>query len=137
MASDIRSPDQAMRRIDALLAHVWMVRAFLKHSDDAIDDDEAQEIQRTLYDFHLAVGAAWKEQNAAEYLKLARKKYAKLRQASDNFTRIQPGLSSHTNYQMAAASLATAVAEIGEILEQQQAAPPSPTTGDFSDELLP
>jgi hypothetical protein len=137
MASDIPTPDQAMRRIDALLAHVWMVRAFLKHSDDAIEDEEAQEVQRTLYDFHLAVGAAWKEQNAAEYLKLARKKYAKLRQASEDFTRIQPELSSHTNYQMAVASLATAVGEIGEILDEQQAGSAAPATEDFSDELLP
>jgi hypothetical protein len=132
-----KSPQDAMRRIDALLAHVWMVRAFLKHSDDVVDDEEVQGIQRTLYDYQLAVGAAWKEQDADAYLKLARKKYAKLRQASAEFTRLQPEVSSHTNFQMAAASLATAVTEIGEILDRVAAAHPHTATGDFSDDLAP
>ena len=131
------SPDDAMRRIDALLAHVWMVRAFLKHSDDVVDDDEVQGIQRALYDYQLAVGESWKNQDAAAYLALARKKFAKLRAASAEFTRLQPEVSSHTNFQMAAASLATAVGEIGRILEQIGHDRAQTATGDFSDELSP
>jgi hypothetical protein len=69
-----------------------------------------------VYDFHLAVGAAWKVQNADEYLKQARKKFARLRNAAETFARIQPEVSSHTNFQMAAGSLSTAVKEIGEVL---------------------
>jgi hypothetical protein len=130
-------PDAAMRRIDSLLAHVWMVRQFLKHSDDVVDDDQVQAVQRTLYDYQLAVGAAWKDQNAESYLKMARKKFAKLRQASAEFTRIQPEVSAHTNFQMAAASLATAVAEIGEILDKIAKAHPHTATGDFSEDLAP
>jgi hypothetical protein len=110
--------DEAMRRIETLLAHVWMVRAFLKHSDEAAEDDELREIHRELYDYQLAVGAAWREQNAAEYLRQAHKKFAKLRHASEDFARIQPEISTHTNFQMAAASLTAAVAEIGRVLEQ-------------------
>jgi cob(I)alamin adenosyltransferase len=110
--------DEAMRRIDTLLAHVWMVRAFLKHSDEAAVDEELQEVHRALYDCHLAVGAAWREQNADAYLQLAHKKFSKLRQASETFARIQPEVSTHTNFQMAAASLTAAVAEIGQILDQ-------------------
>ncbi len=49
-----------MRQIESQLAHVWMVRTFLKHSED----DDLQEIFRTLYDFHLAIGAGWKVQDA-------------------------------------------------------------------------
>src|SRR5690349_14022250 len=112
------TPQDAMHRIDALLAHVWMVRAFLKHSDDVVDDEQVQGIQRTLYDYQLAVGAAWKQQDADTYLKLARKKFAKLREANLEFTRLQPEVSTHTNFQMAASSLATAVREIGEILDK-------------------
>ena len=107
-----------MRRIDTLLSHVWMVRAFLKHSDEAIEDEELQEIHRALYDYHLAVGAVWREQDAAAYLKLAHKKFAKLRAASDKFAEIQPEVSTHTNFQMAAQSLTAAVREIGEVLER-------------------
>ncbi len=112
------TPDDAMRRIDTLLSHVWMVRSFLKHSDEAVEDEELQEIHRALYDFHLAVGAAWQAQDAAAYLKMANKKFAKLRQASEDFRRIQPEVSSHTNFQMAVVSLATAVQEIGEVLNR-------------------
>jgi hypothetical protein len=110
------APDDAMRRIEAQLAHVWMVRAFLKHSDEAQDDEELAEVHRALYDFQLAVGGPCREGNAAEYLKLAGKKFARLRAAAETFERIQPEVSTHTNFQMAVASLNAAVAEIGAIL---------------------
>jgi hypothetical protein len=109
--------DEAMRRIDTLLAHVWMVRAFIKHSEEAEDDEELAGVHRALYDYQLAVGAAWREQNAAEYLKLAAKKFSKLRAAAETFARIQPEVSTHTNFQMATASLTAAVEQIGQILE--------------------
>ena len=112
------TPDETMRRIDTLLSHVWMVRAFLKHSDEAAEEDEIAEVHRELYDYMLALGAPLKAGDAAEYLKLANKKYAKLRRATELFVRIQPEVSSHTNFQMAAQSLAAAVAEIGDVLRQ-------------------
>lgn len=105
-----------MGRIDALLAHVWMVRAFLKHSEEAQEDDELASVHRELYDYMLALGGSLKENDAAAYLKLATKKYSKLRQATELFAEIQPEVSAHTNFQMALASLQTAVREIGELL---------------------
>jgi hypothetical protein len=117
------NPDEAMRRIETQLAHVWMVRAFLKHCDEAAEDEELQAVHRALYDYQLAVGAAWREQNSIEYLHLAGKKFSKLRQASEEFARIQPEISTHTNFQMAVASLTAAVAEIGQILDR--AKPPA------------
>lgn len=113
--------DEAMRRIDALLAHVWMVRTFVKHSEEAEEDDELNEIVRVLYDYSLALGPAWNAKDAAEYLKLAQKKFAKLRQATADFAALQPQVSAHTNFKMAVASLQTAVEEIGRILEGVQA----------------
>jgi hypothetical protein len=110
-------PDEAMRRIDTLLAHVWMVRAFVKHSEEAEEDEELADVHRALYDYHLAVGAAWREGNAEEYLKAANKKFVKLRAAAETFARIQPEVSAHTNFQMAVASLGEAVEQIGRILE--------------------
>lgn len=106
-----------MRRIDTLLAHVWMVRAFIKHSQETEDDEELADVHRALYDYHLAVGAAWRQQNAEEYLKQAGKKFSKLRAAAETFARIQPEVSTHTNFQMAVASLTAAVEQIGQILE--------------------
>jgi hypothetical protein len=108
-----------MHRIDTLLSHVWMVRTFLKHSDEAAADEELPEVYRELYDYTLALGAAWKEQDAAAYLKQAHKKYRKLKAAADRFTEIQPDVSTHTNFQMAVRSLNAAVDEIGRVLGEQ------------------
>ena len=110
------SPADAMQRIDTLVAHVWMVRTFLKHSDEA-DDEQLQMIYRELYDYTLALGAAWNDQDAAAYLKQAHKKYRKLKAAAELFVEIQPDISSHTNFQMAARSLTAAVDEIGRLLD--------------------
>ncbi len=105
-----------MHRIDTLLAHVWMVRTFLKHSEEAAEDDELAAIPRELYDFALALGGPLKNNDPAAYLKQAQKKYRKLKRATELFAEIQPEISDHTNFQMAVRSLTAAVREIGEIL---------------------
>ena len=110
------SATDLMLAIDTQLAHVWMVRAFIKHSDEAADDDELAEVHRELYDYMLALGGPLKEQNAEEYLRLARKKYGKLKRATEKFAEIQPEISQHTNFQMAVASLQAAVTEVGRLL---------------------
>ena len=113
------TPEDTMRRIDELLSHVWMVRAFLKHSDEAQEDDELAEVHRELYDYMLALGGPWKEGDAAGYLRQARKKLAKLRKCTELFLRIQPEISEHTNFKMAAQSLAAAVRDVAAMLDGQ------------------
>jgi hypothetical protein len=105
-----------MRQIDTQLAHVWMVRAFIKHSEEAAEDDELAEVHRELYDYMLALGASLKANDAAEYHRVARKKLAKLKQATALFAEIQPEVSGHTNFQMAVVSLTAAVHEIERLL---------------------
>jgi len=109
-------PADLMQAIDAQLAHVWMVRAFIKHSDEAADDEELAAVHRELYDYMLALGGPAKEGNAEEYLKLASKKFGKLRKAMELFERIQPEVSQHTNFIMAVASLRLAVFEVERLL---------------------
>jgi cob(I)alamin adenosyltransferase len=111
------TPDDAMRRIDTLLSHVWMVRTFLKHCEEAEEDEELQEIHRALYDYMLALGSPLRSGDAAAYLKQARKKLSKLRRASALFVEIQPDVSTHTNFQMASHSLSAAVAELEQVLQ--------------------
>ena len=111
------SPAEALARIDTLLAHVWMVRAFLKHSEEAEEDEDLAEVHRTLYDYMLALGGPLKENDPAAYLKQANKKFKKLQRATDQFVEIQPEVSNHTNFQMAVCSLTAAVSEIGAVLE--------------------
>jgi len=106
-----------MHAIDTQLAHVWMVRAFVKHSEEAAEDDEWADVHRELYDYMLALGGPLKENNAEEYLRLAKKKFCKLQKSAELFERIQPEVSQHTNFIMAVASLKAAVAEIGRLLE--------------------
>jgi hypothetical protein len=110
-------PVDLMRAVDTQLAHVWMVRAFPKHSEEAAEDDELAEVHRELYDYMLALGGPLKEGNADEYLRVARKKLARLVRAADTFRQIQPEISQHTNFQMAVASLTAAVEEIRRLLE--------------------
>jgi hypothetical protein len=112
------SATDLMHAIDRQLTHVWMVRAFLKHSDEAADDEELAGVHRELYDFMLALGGPLKAGDADEYLRLAKKKLRKLKAAAELFERIQPEVSQHTNFQMAAASLKLAVTEITRLLEQ-------------------
>jgi hypothetical protein len=110
-------PSGVMQAIDQQLAHVWMVRTFLKHSDEATEDEELAEVHRALYDFMLALGPAYEAEDAAQYLKLARKKWGKLNGATETFVQIQPEVSGHTNFRMASRSLQLAVAAIGRLLE--------------------
>jgi len=107
-----------MHAIDAQLAHVWMVRAFIKHSEEAAEDDELAEVHRELYDFMLALGGPLKDANAEEYLKVARKKFGKLKKAAELFETIQPEVSQHTNFIMAVGSLKQAVGEVERLISK-------------------
>lgn len=113
-----------MQRIDLLLSHVWMVRTFLKHCDEAIEDGELRDVHRGLYDYMLALGKPWKDQDATAYMKQAKKKLRRLKLAVELFNEIQPEVSGHTNFQMAARSLNEAVAEIRRIIESATATGP-------------
>ena len=103
---------QRVQRIDQQFCHVWMVRTFLKHSEEATEDEELQDVHRTLYDVMHAVGPAFAKGETEAYLKQVRKKLSKLKQATELFGEIQPEISGHTNFQMARRSLEAAVAEI-------------------------
>lgn len=110
-----------MQAVDAQLSHVWMVRTFLKHSEEAEEDDELREIVRVLYDFCLAVGPALAANDPAEYLKIIRKKLGKVRDAAAHYREILPQVSAHTNFQMAGRSLDAALTAIGALTEANSA----------------
>ncbi len=110
------APHDTMQQVDALFSHVWMVRTFLKHSEEAEEDDELSEVHRTLYDVMLSLGRPLADGDAETYLKQAKKKLGKLKRATQLFREIQPEVSGHTNFQMAARSLALSVQEIERVL---------------------
>ena len=107
---------ELMRRIDDSLSHIWMIRTFLKHSDEAAEDDELAEVHRELYDFMLALGPSIDAGDAKKYLHLARKKFSKLKRTAEHFSEIQPDVSGHMNFKMAAKSLGIAVSQIEHLL---------------------
>ena len=114
-------PGEAMDRVRAIdreVAHIWMVRTFLKHADESEDDEELRDIVRDLYDFILALGPLDEVDDPAVYLKMAKKKQGKLRRATELYEEIQPEVSGHTNFVMAARSLRTAVDQITALLHR-------------------
>ncbi|HBE67375.1 MAG TPA: amidohydrolase [Planctomycetaceae bacterium] len=106
-----------MQAIDKEVAHIWMVRCFLKHCDEAEDDEELASVHRDLYDFMLALGPALDAGDSNAYLKQVKKKLSKLRRATELFVEIQPEVSGHMNFQMAARSLQQAVAEVHVLMD--------------------
>ena len=117
--SDTANTDVAatVNAIDEQLAHLWMVRTFIKHSDEAVDDEELRDIARELYDFILAVAPAKQAEDDDAYIKMAKKKFAKLKTAASLYVDIQAEVSSHTNFEMAAKSLSLVIAKIEQLLK--------------------
>ncbi|MCC6509369.1 MAG: amidohydrolase [Pirellulaceae bacterium] len=112
----LENDQQLMASIDAQVAHIWMVRTFLKHSDEVKDDEELASVHRDLYDFMLALGPSLDAGDAAGYLKMARKKLTILSKATELLISIQPEVSGHMNFRMAAQSLSLAVGQIKSLL---------------------
>ena len=110
------TPAEAVERCNVLLAHLWMVRTFLKHADEIQEDEELLDVPRTLYDSIRAVEPAYQRSDAAEYLRRLGGKLPKLRRAAELFTREHKRVSDHTNFQMAALSLTGGVRQLEEVL---------------------
>jgi hypothetical protein len=110
---------ERVEQLDAILSHVWMVRTFLKHSDEAVDDAELAEVHRELYDVMLALGPSKEAGDSEGYLRIAGKKLGRLQKATELFVRIQPEVSGHMNFRMAARSLRVAVDAFTELLKSE------------------
>jgi hypothetical protein len=110
------SPEEAMERLNVILAHAWMVRTFLKHADEVQDEEEFLEVHRLIFDSIRAVEPSYQRKDAKEYLRRLGGKLPKLRRAAEFFAREHRRISDHTNFQMAALSLTGCVQHIEEIL---------------------
>ncbi len=115
-STDEQAAWDRVHAIDAAVAHLWMVRTFLKHCDESEDDEDLREIVRDVYDFILALGSLEDVEDPQKYLKQAKKKHSRLRRATEFYEQIQPEVSGHTNFVMAAKSLRIATDRIAENL---------------------
>ena len=123
------SPDEAMERLNTVMAHAWMVRTFLKHADEIQDDEELLSVPRMIFDYIRAVEPSYQRKDAKEYLLRAGGKLAKLRRVATLFAAEHRRASDHTNFQMAAQSLQGCVRQIEAILAAVQSAPSAQTAG--------
>jgi hypothetical protein len=114
------SPHEAVERLNVVLAHAWMVRNFLKHADEVQDDAEMLDVHRTVFDTIRAVEPSREQGDDKEYLRRLGNKLPKLRRAAEFFEKEYRRVSDHTNFQMAALSLAGCVRHIEEILAAVQ-----------------
>jgi hypothetical protein len=115
--------EQAVERLNVILAHLWMVRTFLKHAPEIEEDEQLLDVPRTLFDTIRAVEPARERGDWAEYLRRLHGKLPKIRRAAELLQREHKRVSDHTNFQMAAASLAGAVKQMEEIFAARKATP--------------
>lgn len=112
------TPEEAVARLNTVLAHAWMIRTFLKHADEIQDSEDMLEVPRTLYDSIRAVEPAQQRGDLADYLRRLRGKLSKLRRVAEYFAAHFKEFSPHTNFEMAAASLSGVVKQMQEIFAQ-------------------
>jgi hypothetical protein len=112
------TPAEAVSRLDAVMAHLWMVRTFLKHAEEIQEDADLLDVPRTVFDYVRSVEPSRERLDHKEYLHRARAKLSKLRRVAEFFAAEHRRVSDHTNYQMAAASLTGCVRQIEEILSR-------------------
>jgi len=109
------TPTEAVERLNFILAHLWMIRNFLKHADEVQEDEEMLDVHRLLYDSIRAVEPASQRGDHAEYLRRLKGKLPKLKRSAEFFAREFKRVSSHTNFEMASQSYLGAVRQIEEI----------------------
>ncbi len=106
---------EVVARSQILLSHAWMVRTFVKHSDEMDDFPELMNLTRAVFDTSRALETRVDDPDA--YLKMLQKKISKLRKATDQFAIDAPNASLHTNFEQAVISMQACTKELEELLE--------------------
>jgi len=101
------------------IAHAWMVRTFVKHSDEVDDFPELMEIVRTVFDMSRAIEN--KITDPTTYFRFAGKKIGKLKAAAARFQENAWRASTHTNFHQAAVSIVYCTEQLDQILEEVRA----------------
>lgn len=112
------TPEQMVEQLKVVLAHLWMVRTFLKHAEEIQDDEEFLDVPRTLFDYIRATEPAAQSGDSKEFLHRIRGKLSRLRRAAEFLASNYQRVSDHTNFQMAALSLTGCVRRIEEMLAE-------------------
>ena len=116
------TPEEAVTRLNTVLAHAWMIRTFLKHADEVQEDEGMLDVPRTLYDSIRAVEPAMQRGDTADFLRRLKGKLPKIRRVAEHFNAHFREFSPHTNFEMAALSLHGVVLQIEETPHEQSRA---------------
>lgn len=105
-------------RSQKVFAHAWMVRTFIKHSDEAEDFPEIMGMARVVFDTAMAMES--RVNDPVGYFRMLEKKIGKLQKAAAQFRIDAPRASAHTNFQQAVISIDACVEEWERLLTQSR-----------------
>jgi hypothetical protein len=114
----VQSLEELIDRCQKVLAHAWMVRTFVKHSEEIDEYPELQGIVRTVFDAARALET--QAGDPASYFKMLTKKLSRLKKASAEFAEQVKTASEHTNFKQAVISMNACVEELTYLLEQSK-----------------
>ena len=116
--TEFRTLQEIVTRCDEIMSHAWMVRTFVKHSEEVEDYPELDGLMgmaRTIFDACRALET--QVNDPSRYLHMLRKKIGRLKKATVEFERDAKQVSVHTNFMMAIRSTQICVRELEELLE--------------------
>ena len=103
-------------RCQEVMAHAWVVRAFIRHSEEAEDFPELAEICRAIFDISRALET--RIDDPMGYFKMLNKKLGKFRVAVNQFSDQVPDISSHTNFAQSVISMKVCVRTLEELISR-------------------
>ena len=115
--SELTTLADVVNRCDEIMSHAWMVRTFVKHSEEVEDYPELEGLMgvaRTIFDACRALET--QVDNPPKYLHMLRKKIGRLKTATVQFEQDALQVSTHTNFLMAIRSIQICVRELEELL---------------------
>lgn len=133
MSNDLPTLQQLVQRCQTVMSHAWMVRTFVKHSEEAEEFPELMGLARAVFDTSRALETRVNEPPA--YFRMLRKKLGKLHRAAAQFRDDARRASTHMNFQQAVLSIEACVEELQQLLATAEsmlagsaaASPPPPT----------
>ncbi len=122
--TDLQRLQPLVERGQKVMSSAWMVRTFIKHSDEVEDYPELNELARTIFDIYRAVET--QVDHPVDYFKVVRKKIGKLEAAAIQFQKDAWHASTHTNFQQAGVSALFIVEQLRELLRAADEIVPPP-----------
>lgn len=98
------------------MAHAWVVRAFIRHSDEVEDFPELSLICRAIFDLSRALET--RVDDPIGYFKMLNKKLGKYRIAIEEFGQQVPEISTHTNFSQSVISMQSGLRALSLTLDQ-------------------